>query len=380
MSRGSKPGERRGGRQRATPNRRTILTDRILAAASAYPTASRRQLILTLAKDQALPADIRMAIARKSFTARPSGKARAAISAAMTDKTTSREPVKPIDPRALVVLFGIAQDVTASPAERRKAAAEAAKHFLPKTRSNRRWGYNAIPDKHKFAIDPDIAREYRDAEMQLRNLVNSQARDVPAIVQKMNRLRARMEMIQRRLQCPSPENYGLQQFGEDDWRLRYFMRQRDLGIALTEEEDAEEAHLRARFDSFMIGPQVNAHHHLKELEQQERVFKKRLAKPLSRRERNTLRLLRQLYSHHKPCGAPKEELSDIHYHPFRDAPLAEDGNLYPPGSKLRPAPKNLDEDDFVEFADCPPILYGHPEDPRSTDPDCPRGEPVPDTF
>jgi hypothetical protein len=298
----------------------------------------------------------------------------------MTDKTTTREPVKPIDPRALEVLFGIAQDVTASPAERRRAAAEAAKHFLPKTRSNRRGGHNAIPDKYKFAIDPDIAREYRDAEMQLRNPVNSRAREVPAIVQKINRLRARMETIQRRLNAPPPENYEIQQLQEDDLRLQYFARQRDLDIALTEEEDAEEAHLRARFDSFMIGPEVNAHHHLEDLAQQERVFKKGLGKPLSRRERNNFRLLRQLYSHHKPRAAPKEELDDTHYHPFRDAPLADDGNLYPPGSKLRPAPKNLDEDDFVEFADCPPILYGHPEDPRCTDPACPRGEPVPDTF
>ena len=35
MPRGSKPGERRGGRQRATLNRRTVLTNRILAAAAA---------------------------------------------------------------------------------------------------------------------------------------------------------------------------------------------------------------------------------------------------------------------------------------------------------------------------------------------------------
>ena len=40
MPRGSKPGERRGGRQRATPNKRTVLTDRILAVVSANPTAS----------------------------------------------------------------------------------------------------------------------------------------------------------------------------------------------------------------------------------------------------------------------------------------------------------------------------------------------------
>jgi hypothetical protein len=66
MPRGSKPGERRGGRQRATPNRRTVLTNRILAAAAADP-GSANELILVLAKDQNLPADTRMAIARKAL-------------------------------------------------------------------------------------------------------------------------------------------------------------------------------------------------------------------------------------------------------------------------------------------------------------------------
>ena len=129
----------------------------------------------------------------------------------------------------------------------------------------------------------------------------------------------------------------------------------------------------------MVGPEMNAKHHLEDLQQKERVCKKGLGKPLSPSERNNLQLLRQLYSHHRPRGA-LEELDDTHYHPFREAPLAEDGNLYPAGSKLRPAAKNLDEDNFVEFVDCPPILYGHAEDPRGIDPNCPRGGPVPDPF
>ena len=58
MPRGSKPGERRGGRQRATPNKRTVLTDRILAVASANPTASCDAIVAILAKDQALAADV----------------------------------------------------------------------------------------------------------------------------------------------------------------------------------------------------------------------------------------------------------------------------------------------------------------------------------
>jgi hypothetical protein len=67
MPRGSNPGERRGGRQRATPNRRTVLTNRILVVAAADPAATAYELVLVLAKDQGLAADTRMAIARKAL-------------------------------------------------------------------------------------------------------------------------------------------------------------------------------------------------------------------------------------------------------------------------------------------------------------------------
>src|SRR5262249_7648506 len=69
MPRGSKPGERRGGRKRATPNKRTVLTDRILAVASAHPTASCDGLVALLVEDQKLPASVRVVIARKWFAA-----------------------------------------------------------------------------------------------------------------------------------------------------------------------------------------------------------------------------------------------------------------------------------------------------------------------
>jgi len=65
MPRGSKQGERRGGRQRATPNKRTVLADRILAVASANPTASCDEIVAILVKDQALPASSRVAVARE---------------------------------------------------------------------------------------------------------------------------------------------------------------------------------------------------------------------------------------------------------------------------------------------------------------------------
>ena len=82
MLRGSRPGERRGGRKRDTPNRRTILTDRILSIGLDHPTASRRAFLHKLVKDRKLPADTRMAVAPKCFPPKrtPSSRSRPSTS------------------------------------------------------------------------------------------------------------------------------------------------------------------------------------------------------------------------------------------------------------------------------------------------------------
>jgi len=46
-------------------------------------------------------------------------------------------------------------------------------------------------------------------------------------------------------------------------------------------------------------------------------------------------------------------------HPLHDAKPANDGNLYPYNSKLRPPPLWLDEDG-VEIADQPKVVYSDP--------------------
>src|ERR1700751_5973428 len=57
MLRGSRPGERRGGRKQGAPNRRTILRDRILSIGLDHPSASQRAFLFKLVKDRKLPAD-----------------------------------------------------------------------------------------------------------------------------------------------------------------------------------------------------------------------------------------------------------------------------------------------------------------------------------
>ena len=153
MPRGSKPGERRGGRQRATPNRRTVLTNRILAAAAANPAPTTNELVLVLAKDQDLPADTRMAIARKALLFGPSRSMHSRAAAPNGHGRPPSEPGTKISPDheankgpapkrggaiaakaglATDLLFAVAQDTAATPADRRKAASQVAEFFLPK--------------------------------------------------------------------------------------------------------------------------------------------------------------------------------------------------------------------------------------------------------
>jgi hypothetical protein len=179
MPRGSKPGERRGGRQRATPNRRTVLTNTILAAAAANPTATVYNLVLILAKDQALAADARMAIARKALLFGPSRSMHNRAAAANGHGKPSSEMGTRIGPDheankrtapkrsgaiaakaglATDLLFAVAQDIAAAPADRRKAASQVAEFFLPKTARGKKPRRSKFPpDEYGFVVDPETS-------------------------------------------------------------------------------------------------------------------------------------------------------------------------------------------------------------------------------
>ena len=69
-----------------------------------------------------------------------------------------------------------------------------------------------------------------------------------------------------------------------------------------------------------------------------------------------LRLLRLLYWEPSNFAEDPEQMPD---YPLRDAKPANDGNLYPYNSKLRPPPLWIDEDG-VEIADQPKVVYSDP--------------------
>jgi hypothetical protein len=293
MLRGSRPGERRGGRKRDTPNRRTVLTDRILSIGSEHPTASPCAFLLILVKDRNLPADTRMAVAPKCFatkrtrsggTRRPRASADIRSSVAQGTGAKSMEGSKSIqtaasapanqdwNPQVLDALLGIVQDVTADFKARRKAALKIAEFLLPKAGKKAK----VVPDEYGFTVNPNLARKYRDIRRELRSLDRGPTRKIPAVAQKIQKLTAQADAIRQRLQVPCPSKYGREQVHQDLSRLIEFIELRANNTALTEAQDDEEAHLRARFDVFAYGPEHAAHLRRQALQDAERQFKKNI--------------------------------------------------------------------------------------------------------
>jgi len=218
MLRGSRPGERRGGRKRGTPHRRTILRDRILSIGLDHPAASQRAFLVKLVKDRKLPADTRMAVAPKCFppkrtrslrTGRPRAlggsrttiaqEALATVGSAVASKGSPAvvPAIRDWTPQALDALFGVVQDATANPKARSKAALKIAEFLLPKAGKKAK----VIPDEYGFSINPNLAGAYRDIRLELLQSTHK----IPAIAAKIKKLEAR-SALEGAHSC-EPEHY-----------------------------------------------------------------------------------------------------------------------------------------------------------------------------
>ena len=143
----------------------------------------------------------------------------------------------------------------------------------------------------------------------------------------------------RQLEVLCPTRYGYDEVARDRAKLVKFSRLRDDRKAPTETQQAEEAHVKLRYDVFATSSEPTARRHLKVLEEAEQLFRKNRffrfpAKPLSRIERDDLALLRRLYSQPK---AKRKIIDDeafpeiFDYHPFRDEWPSSNGNFLSAG-------------------------------------------------
>src|SRR5215813_13329459 len=67
MPRGSKPGERCGGRQRGTPNKSTVLKNAAITAAASDPNLSPLDFLLNLMRQRDLPVEYRVSVAHQAL-------------------------------------------------------------------------------------------------------------------------------------------------------------------------------------------------------------------------------------------------------------------------------------------------------------------------
>jgi hypothetical protein len=383
MPRGSKPGERRGGRGPTTPNRRTVLAGVILSVASEHPSTPYEELLSRLVTDSRLPGSLRLAVARKwnpdlrlRSVKRGAGKRTTATRETVSAFPDVTGPTKParqtgttdadaaVDSALFPVLFGILQDSTANRKEMRDAAKKIALYFLPKQSKATTTRANApSPDECGFAVDPELAKELRDLKLELACLPGTSRKRSPYLVaQKSRKMQERIRAIQESLECPCPTTYRLTrhlpdaeggeivQEGEiqqDKVRLESFRLRRAKKQVLTLEEDLEEAIRGARYDSHLLGDERVARKELAELQEKERAKRLGFGPALSREQKATLRALTLLYpQHHKPATP------ELRNHPFLSLPIEKNPSLAARGQPALSAAAA--GNDLEEFAPCPP--------------------------
>jgi len=269
MPRGSKPGERRGGRKRGTPNKKTVLQDAAASAAAMDPNISAREFMLRLMRDTTLPIENRFTAAQAALplvhakltsgrgTASASGRNMptfADINAAVDSPrlsakketgltiatTTEGADLSPVD-----FFLTVMRDPDAPFPLRTKAARIVAPFVHPKPSARNDLAFD---DPYGFVIDPVAAKELRDADLRNDLIFRNSYR--------LDRIRIRMTPILdleialgRSTHCP--KEYTSVDAAADETRKEK-LRQKHFSSRLTPEEDAEEAHLFGRIAAFNV--------------------------------------------------------------------------------------------------------------------------------
>jgi len=264
MPRGSKPGERRGGRKRGTPNKKTALKNAVFLAAAASPDSSPLDFMLRLMRDPNVAMDLRIDMA--------------AAAALYVHSRPRKERVQPLDlttrierrmklsdaemetklkPTNLLsgahtpvgFLLRVINDTDATPQQKIKAVKVAARYkHLPGQPET-----FAVDDLFGFSCDLEVARDIRHCRLRLRAIGR---RHGPSLlidytssdIRESAIIRARLAEHKARLKrCPS---YKQDDLLSDRCRLNELAKKRDRKVQ-TPEEESEEAYLFARIESYI---------------------------------------------------------------------------------------------------------------------------------
>jgi hypothetical protein len=309
MPRGSRPGERRGGRKPGTPNKKTLIKNAVFLAAAAEPNGSPLEFMLALMRDPQVPFGMRLdmaSIAAPYVHARPApvrkrrpdpldlrdrlgdggdlkfGKLDAKPDAAKPTADRGRGPgggsgreagegegdgavggaegggLSPLD-----FLLAAMHDPEASPRQRVQAVRVAAQHTHAPAGATEAPSMIVVEDKFGFKVDPELARAERDdslredrlrATSHLRKKDSVEAKAADQELEQMGKRRA-----ERLARFGFPDGYSYGDRQNDENRLAQLSSKRSSHKKLTPEEDAEEAHLAVRvLNPNAIEPEVRA--------------------------------------------------------------------------------------------------------------------------
>jgi hypothetical protein len=274
MPRGSKPGERRGGRQRGTPNKKTLLKNAVFCAAAADPNRSPLEFMLALMRDPQVPLDLRIEMATQAAPfvhARPEPARRKRpdpldVRDRLGDTGDLKFETREVRPGAegsaggglspVDFLLGVMADPAATP----KAAAIAARYKHAYAGGAEAPSIIVAEDKFAFKVAPELARAERDDRVREIRLDEFKPHSAEGIAAARELEQIRQRRAERVAQVKFPDGYFHGDREADKKRLQQLYSKRLSRKKLTPEEEAEEAHLAMRILSpeavVVLSPEV----------------------------------------------------------------------------------------------------------------------------
>jgi hypothetical protein len=278
MTRGSKPGERRGGRQRGTPNKGTLAKHAAINAAAVDPNLSPLDFLLKLMRQGDLPLELRITVAQQAlpFThSKPKsdrpikgkyGGSRNGVNEKICPrvkvvKVSSEDAHSKVAP--LDFLLGVMRDPDSPPAVRLRVVGIVAPYVHPKGEPSEMDGspvaMTVVEDPYGF--DADIGDKLqsilRDQErlrsLEARYLDSMNIHEFIAASEKAKQTPAYLELAksieeqQAALKCPP--TYKELDSRRDHARLRE-LEAESKARPFTAAEKIEQQHLQARHDAY----------------------------------------------------------------------------------------------------------------------------------
>ena len=255
MPRGSKAGERRGGRQKGTPNKRTVFNNAIAAAAAADPDVLPLDLFLNVMRDPKLPLDTRIMAAQSASPyvhARPIGHGQP------PGPGLSRVKTKPVGPDAsddleikpLNFLLRVMRDPETPSHCRMRVGSIVARYIHRKVEPRQPTQADlAVDDQYGFVVDWAKGKALRDMHDTLERLpqIWHMSGGRGSFAEQRDKLLAAIAENTKGLECPP--GYRWADRYKDQERFSSLGRKRRAKGRLTAEEETEEIYLAARIAS-----------------------------------------------------------------------------------------------------------------------------------